>query len=143
MISALIHAKIFAEYLNKCDSRYIVHIALKEIGIPSDCDGFQYAKNAVIMLDQNRYATLSNGVSPAVGLLRNPPAGEGQVDSAMRWAISSAWENRNMEIWHYYFPVGTAGVTRCPSNREFLLAIVDFVELWKGCCEEVNYGKRS
>ena len=141
MVLALAHARIFAEYLNKCDSRYIIQLALKELGISSACDGFQYAKNAAIMLDRNRDATLSNGVFLAVGMLRNPPAGESQVDSAIRWAISAAWENRSVEIWHYYFPAGEAGVTRCPSNREFLLAIVDFVDMWKGCCEEVNYGK--
>jgi len=139
MIFALTHARVFAEYLSHCDSSYIIQLCLKELGVSSAKDGFHYAKKAAILLEINPSATLSNGVYGLVGMMRDPPAGESQVTSAISWIVEKAWENRDPAIWHYYFPVGEAGVTRCPTNREFLMAIVDFVEMWKGCCQEVNY----
>ena len=141
MDAALKHAKSLAEYLNKCSSTYIIHIALKELGIGSDAEGFQYAKNTVRMLFENPGLTLANGVYAAVGLLGNPSAGEKPVENAVRRAIKHAWEERDEKVWECYFPTGKQGRSECPSNKVFLMAIVDFVVLWKGFCEEVNYGK--
>lgn len=139
MYPAIKHAKFLAKHLNKCGSRYIVHIVLKEIGVPSARDGFLFAKNAVLMLCRNPAGALLNSVYLAVGLLRDPSAGEKQVEQSIRFGVKTAWKARNRQTWSYYFPDGTVGSDRCPSNRDFLMAIVDFVELWKGCCEEVCY----
>jgi hypothetical protein len=139
MEATIRHAKFLAKYLNKCDSQYIIRIVLKEIGIPSGQDGFHYAKNAVILLLENPFETLKNGVYLAVGLLRKPPAGQEQVEQSIRFGIRTAWRNRNQQLWTYYFPEGCQGCKVCPSNRDFLMAIVDFVELWEACCEEVCY----
>ena len=46
MIVALKHARCLAEQLHRCNRRYIVHIALKELGIPSGQDGFLLAKKS-------------------------------------------------------------------------------------------------
>ena len=40
MDAAFQHAMHIAEYLNKCSSTYIVNVALKELGVPSDGEGF-------------------------------------------------------------------------------------------------------
>ena len=93
------------------------------------------------MLCENRTAKLANGVYLAVGMLTDPITGEKQVEQAIRSAIKKAWKNRDDLIWQCYFPLGSAGRTECPSNRDFLFAVVDFVELWEGFCKEVNYGK--
>ncbi len=139
MEAAIRHAKFLAKYLNKCGSQYIIRIVLKEIGMPSDKDGFHYAKNAVSILMKNPYETLKNGIYLTVGLMRTPPAGQDQVEQCIRFGVRTAWKNRNDEIWECYFPKGYPGSDACPSNREFLMAVVDFIELWKVCCEEVNY----
>lgn len=141
MEAALRHAKARAEYLNKCSSTYIIHIAIKELGIASTRDGFYYVKNSVRMLCENPNLKLKNEVYLAVAMTRDPPAEEDQVENAMRKVIMDAWSNRDPEIWECYFPIGETGKTECPSNREFLFAIVDYVELWKAFCEEVNHGK--
>ena len=139
MEATIRHAKFLAKYLNKCDSQYIIRIVLKEIGIPSGQDGFHYAKNAVILLLENPFETLKNGVYLAVGLLRKPPAGQEQVGQSMRFGSRTGWRTRDLQLWTYYFPEGCQGCKTCPSNRDFLMAIVDFVELWEACCEEVCY----
>ena len=141
MDAALKHAQNRATYLHKCGHSYIIHISLKELGISSDQSGFLYSKNAIKLLKENRSATLTNGIYLAVGLIDDPISSEKQVEQAIRCVIRKAWNNRDAEIWECYFPIGRVGRTECPTNREFLMAVVDFVELWEGFCEEVNYGK--
>ena len=143
MEAALKHAKNRAQYLHKCSSSYIIHIALKELGIPSDCEGFQLAKNTTMLLVKRPMATLSNGLYEAAALLSDFDGEDKKVEQAIRRGIKFAWENRDENVWACYFPVGKAGRTACPSNREFLMAIVDFVELWKGFCEEAGYGNEE
>lgn len=139
MEAAIRHAKFLAKYLNKCNNKYIIQLALKEIGVPSYHDGFQFAKNAVVMLCENPFYTLRNCVYLAVGQLRIPPAGQDQVEQSIRFGVRTAWKSRGKEIWECYFHDGCSGSVSCPSNREFLMAVVDFVELWNACCEEVRY----
>lgn len=141
MDAALKHVKSRAEYLSKCSHTYIIHISLKELGIPSDSEGFYFAKNTICLLCENPGTTLSNGVYIAVGAMHKPMVGEKPVENAIRRVIQIAWDHRDERIWQCYFQTGTAGRTECPSNKVFLMAIVDFVEMWKGFCEEVNYGK--
>lgn len=141
MDASLRHAQNRAGYLHNCGSTYIIHISLKELGIASDQEGYIHARNAVQMLCENRTATLTNGVYLAVGLITNPTAGEKQVEQSIRSAVKKAWNSRDEKVWSCYFPIGRAGRTDCPTNREFLMAVVDFVELWEGFCEEVKYGK--
>ena len=139
MEASIRHAKFLAKHLNKCGVPFIVRIMLKEIGLPSGKDGFEYAKYAVLMLLENPFETLKNGIYLAVGLLRNPPAGQEQVEQSIRFGIRTAFKDRNEKIWECYFPKGYPGSDSCPPNRDFLMAVVDFVQLWKACCEEVCY----
>lgn len=136
MEAAIRHAKFLSKYLRKCDCEYIIRIALKELGVPSGQDGFQYMKNSVLMLLENPFQTLKNGIYLAVGLMRKPPAGQNQVESAVRFGIHTAWGRRNPQLWVYYFPEEDQESMERPSSRDFMMAIVDFVELWKACCEE-------
>ena len=133
------HAKCIARDMSKCGYQYIVQIALKELRVPSGQDGFQLAKHVVLILCENRFCKLNNGAYAIAGNHAVPPMSDEQVYQAINRVVRYAWENRNMKIWQCYFPEGTQGYMECPSNREFLFAIVDFVELWRGCCEEVNY----
>jgi len=139
MDAALKHAQSRAQYMSRCSSTYIIHIALKELGIPSESESFYFAKNAVRFLCENPETTLTHGIYVAVGALNNPTVSERSVENAIRRAIQIAWKNRDEKTWQCYFQVGRAGRTECPSNKEFLAAIRDFVELWKAFCEEVNY----
>ena len=112
---------------------------LKELGVPSGQDGFTLAKTTILMLCENRFCKLKNGAYLAAGALADPPMDNDQVYQAISRGIRNAWETRNERVWQCYFPEGSPGNAECPSNRDFLFAVVDFVELWQGCCEEVNY----
>lgn len=138
---ALERAQVIARYLSHCDRKYIIHIIMKEAGLDSSRDGFAYAKAAAGILYENPTATLSNGVYMAAGMLYNPPAGEKQVENAIHKAIEAAWRKERGRIWCVLFPGNKSIQHRCPSNKEFLAAVVDFVELWEGFAEEVRYEK--
>ena len=142
MRDSLKHAKCLAKEMSRCDKRVIVHFALKELGVPSGNDGFPLAKITILMLCENRFCKLKNGAYLAAGTMADPPMDNEQVYQAISRGIHNAWDNRDERIWQCYFPKGTPGHAACPSNRDFLFAIVDFVELWEGCCEEVNYAKQ-
>lgn len=141
MDNALKHAKARAKSLSHCNVTYIIQISLKELSVSSSRDGFYFAKDAVRLLGENPRMKLRNGVYTAVGVLGNADISDEQVEKSIHAAIQEAWENRNEYIWSLYFPIGKAGMQECPSNKDFLMAIVDFVEMWKAACEEVNYGK--
>ena len=139
MEATIKHAKFLAKHLNKCSEEYVIQIALKETGMRSSYDGYHYAQYATVMLYENPFDTLENGIYPAVGQMRRPPAGQKQVEQSIRFGVRRAWKAKVDELWAYYFPEGCPGCAECPSNRDYLMAIVDFVKLWKGCCEEVSY----
>jgi len=142
MIPALKHAKCLAREMNRCSKRYIIHIALKELGVPSSQDGFPLAKSTILMLCENPYCRLRGGAYYAAGIMADPPMDDSQVDQAIRRAIKIAWNDRNEYVWQCYFLEGRPGRLECPSNRDFLTAVADFVELWQGCCEEVSYARK-
>ena len=130
------HAKFLARKLTGCSSDLVIRIALKETGIPSARDGFHYSLNAIKLLIANPASKLNNGIYVAVGLLRKPPAEARAVETAIRFVIRYAWKRRVKENWRYYFMTEDLDHGPCPTNREYLMAIAEFVELWQGCCEE-------
>jgi len=136
------HAKRIAKDLSRCGRRYIVHIALKELCGNSGHDGFHLAESTILILCENRHYKLQNHVYVSAGALVNPPMNNDQVYQAINRIVKYAWKNRNNKIWKCYFPEGTPGYAECPTNQQFLFAVVDFIDLWEGCCEEVNYAKK-
>lgn len=141
MDATLDHARHLSQYLSHCSSSYIIQIALKELGVPSSRAGFHLAKHVIRLMCENPVDTLTNGVYLKAAVLYNFPADNQQVEQAIRTAIRAAWTDRDAEIWNYYFPKGIPGRCKCPSNKEFIMAIVDFVVLWKGFCEEARNGQ--
>ena len=142
MRAARKHAKTIAKDLSRCGKRYIIQIALKELGVRSDQDGFPLARTTILILCENRFCKLKNGAYLTAGALADPPMDNDQVCQAIDRAVKNAWQNRNLKIWNCYFPEGTPGYAECPSNRQFLCAVADFVDLWEGYCEEVNYARK-
>jgi len=141
--ATLDHAKHLAKYLSHCSSTYIIQIALKELGLPSNRDGFHLAKCAIWLLYENPINSLSKKIYGEAAARYHFPTDHKQVEQAIRMVVKTAWSERDPDIWNCYFPVGSAGRSRCPSNKEFMMAVVDFVELWKGFCEEEWYGQQE
>ena len=140
MDASMVHAKNRAQNLSHCDVIYVIHLSLKELGLPHGT-AYQLALYTVKLLLEDPNQTLTNGIYLKAQEMASLTIEETSVDTALRRAIRKAWRNRDTEIWRCYFTKGTEGRTKCPSNREFLLAVMDFIILWKAFCEEVAYGK--
>lgn len=136
--AALKHAKAFALYFSNCSCTYIIQLILKELGIRPHLEGFHHAKYAAALLCDNPVLLLAKDVYPQAGLHRDPPASGVVVERAIRTALRKAWQNRDDAVWLIYFPDDVLEKGKCPTNHEFLMAIVDFVELWRGLCGEAE-----
>lgn len=137
--NTLKHALVFAKHLNKCDSRYVALAVLIELGVPTECDGFQYLLQAIVLFYESPTKAMVKGIYSDVSKLYLPAVGVTQIEQTIRNAIRSAWINRDEEIWSCYFQVDHNGMVLKPSNAEFISRIGYFLELWKGCCKEVSY----
>lgn len=135
------HALFLARYLNKSGLQYAVIAVLLELGIPTQDMGFDCLKNAIILTYDKPIQVLAKGLYPTVGQHYTPEVGEYQVEQAIRSAITKAWADRDESVWSYYFPPEANGKAKKPTNAEFITRIARFLELWEGCCKEVDYEK--
>lgn len=133
------HALFLARHLNTGDLHCKALVVLLELGFPTDRDGFQYLKNAIVFYCAKPRQMITKEIYPAVGRLYDPQAGERQVETAIRSVIKEAWENRDEEVWACYFPKDRNGTVKRPTNREFVSRVACFLELWQNCCKEVAY----
>lgn len=129
------HAAFLARHLNNCDLQFQALVILLDMGVPTDCDGFQYLKNAIVCYYRTPRKLITKEIYLEVGRLYDPAAGGKQVENAIRRAIVVAWTERDDDIWASYFPRRNGSV-RKPSNREFISQVACFMELWQGCCKE-------
>lgn len=136
------HAHFLARHLNKCELQYAVVAVLLELGIPTKRIGFDYLKNAIMLLFEDPAKMMTKGIYPAVSDLYDPEIGEFQIEQAIRSAITEAWKDRDEDVWSYYFPLDKNGNVKKPTNSEFISRIARFMELWQGCCKEVNYARK-
>lgn len=135
----LVHAMFLARHLNHCDLQYAVIAILLDLGVPTKPAGFDYLKWAIIEFFENPTQTITKELYPNVGKHYGRGAGYFQVEKAISRVIAEAWNNRDESVWRCYFPVREDGDIDRPSNAEFISRIARFVELWQGCCEEVEY----
>lgn len=132
------HALFLARHLNNCDLQCKALVVLLDLGIPTDRDGFQYLKNAIVCYYRMPRQMITKDIYLEVGRLYDPKAGVKQVENAIRRVIVDAWHERDDEVWGCYFPRRN-GTVKKPSNREFISRVACFMELWQGCCKEAVY----
>lgn len=137
------HAKAFAETLSHCDKSYIIHLALVELELYHYQDAFNYAKNTIILLCEDPMLRLSNGAYAEAARMSGVETDVERVEKNIRQAIRKCWKEREQEMWCCYFTAKRMKSRKCPTNKEFLIAIKDFVVMWQGCCEEVNYERNE
>lgn len=133
------HAQFLARHIHSGLSSVVVAILI-ELDIPTNRDGFEYLKKAIISTHEN----------PTRSLLKEVYADIAEefgiddiktIDQAIVSAIELGWKARDEEVWACIFPSARFGRNKKPSNSEFITMIARFTELWEGCCKEANYEK--
>ena len=91
---------------------------LMALGFRPNLAGYRCTVEAILALVRDPELAISKGVYPAVV----PVCGTTvkQVEHAIRLAINDAWKHRDEAAWSVYFPKGTDGTIRRPTNSVFL-----------------------
>lgn len=116
------------KHLNKEDLHTGVRMILIELRIPPALMGYHCLAEAVCMFYQNPRISLTKELYPEVGKKVEPNQSREQVEKNIRYAIDTAWEQRNHELWDRYFP----GDQR-PTNHQFISKLAEILKLWKSC----------
>ena len=132
------HAKFLSRHLNPRRIDKCTTAVLLELGVAPGRDGFQYAKQCILIHYYEPHRQMTKDVYPAVGAMRSPLANGVQVERAIRDAISEAWENRDEAVWERFFPLNDDSFIDRPLNSSFISRVARFLEVWQGCYEEVG-----
>ena len=98
---------------------------LLQMGLTPKRRGFQCAREAILIRREHPGQSITKELYPEVGH-RIDATGE-QVEHAIRSAIAKAWKNGDPEIWCRYFPAGPDGISRRPSNGEFISRMAELL----------------
>ncbi len=85
------------------------------LGLRPSLDGFSQLQVALPLFLQDTAQRLSKELYPAVARLCGCNSGV-QVEHSIRTAIRSAWCERDITVWEYYFP----HCLKAPTNKEFI-----------------------
>lgn len=136
------HAKFLAKHLGHCDYSTVVIVILYELGFAPKNDGFHCLKKAIVMRCENPARQFKNDIYIEVSLQLDGTEDNDRVEQSIRRAISDAWKRRDEKVWRrFFYTVGKEKLSK-PSNGDFIATLAWFVELWQGCCKEVEYASR-
>lgn len=124
-----------AKSMRFCNTSCVVLEILLELGMPTNFEGFEYLKAAVLLRYINPYWTVTNNIYPAISKQNGSVLTNEQIDTAIRSAISVAWKDADIAIWKLFFPTILKRRNKKPTNTEFIYELAHIVELWRGCAE--------
>lgn len=108
----------------RADLRQRVTEHLQRLGIPKNLDGYQILAVALPLLVHTPDQALGKELYPAV-VCALGKGNEKTVERSMRDGITQGWQRRNDIIWAEYFPRNSNGQISCPTNKQFLMALLD------------------
>lgn len=133
------HAKFLARHLKHDEYSTVAGLILYELDFSPKNDGFTYLRKAIVMRYENPKRQFKDDIYMDISVEIDGTADSERVDQAIRRAIADAWQNRDEEAWCFLFPGIRKKRMSRPSNGDFIARVVWFIELWQGCCEEVQY----
>lgn len=131
-----------AEDVSKGDVPAAILTVLIEMGFHSHTDGFVYLRSAILIKSKNPGLRIAS-VYREILEINEDASSSGVVEQAILTSINSAWNERNTEVWEYFFSEHRTGKRGKPTNKEFISQIACFMELWnshckEGCCNETG-----
>lgn len=113
---------------------------LIELGFQSHMDGFWILRKAILIKYEHQELRMSM-VFEEIITSAGFEMSYNQMEQAVLSAIDSAWKNRDIEKWDYFFSEERMGKVRKPTNKEFISHMACFMELWNSHCQEVCYAE--
>ena len=102
---------------------------LHEVGVPAHIKGYQYVREAIIIVVQNMDAinAVTKVLYPEVAKRFNTTPS--RVERAIRHAIEVAWDRGDLETLQGYFGYTVNSAKGKPTNSEFIAMIADNLRL--------------
>ena len=102
---------------------------LQEVGVPAHIKGYQYVREAIIIVVQNMDAinAVTKVLYPEVAKRFNTTPS--RVERAIRHAIEVAWDRGDLETLQGYFGYTVNSAKGKPTNSEFIAMIADRIRL--------------
>ena len=135
------HAKLLARHMTLCDDSTVAHVVLCELGVDPKNNGFVYLERAITMRVENPVRQLMDDIYIAISAEFDGIEDNKHIDQAIRRSVADAWIERDIDVWRLFFPYMKKGKERKPSNGDVIARVAWFVELWQGCCKEVEYAQ--
>lgn len=106
------------------DSPYaLVTATLLELGMTASRAGFQYCRDAILMLREEPTLRLTKEVYPQIASRYN--TGSTAVEKSIRDSISAAWQSERQEQLGRFFSRTSNGTYARPSNHVFLSTVTE------------------
>ena len=99
---------------------------LLRLKIPAERDGFTQLRVGVPIFAADPAQRLSKELYPAIAKICGNGTSQ-QVEHSIRTAIEAGWNNGDRELWEQYFPAGSAGSRKCPSNKTFISTLAAII----------------
>ena len=96
------------------------------LNIPTHLDGYRQLSLALPLFAANPQQLLTKELYPTVARLCSCKDGR-SVEHSIRKAIHAAWLHRDNAIWRKYFLIGSGGTATCPTNKEFICRLAEFL----------------
>ena len=96
------------------------------LNIPTHLDGYRQLSLALPLFAANPQQLLTKELYPAVARLCSCKDSR-SVEHSIRKAIHAAWLHRDNAIWRKYFLIGPGGTATCPTNKEFICRLAEFL----------------
>ena len=102
---------------------------IHEVGVPAHIKGYQYLRDAILMViqDSEMLNSITKILYPTIAK-RNQTT-PSRVERAIRHAIEVAWSRGNMEIINNLFSYTVSTGKGKPTNSEFIALIADKIRL--------------
>lgn len=103
-------------------------VLLHSLNFPPHLDGYQQLCVGIPLFATNPGMRLTKELYPMIAEQFQLPDAR-TVEHSIRKAIASAWLRKDRSVWSKYFAMDEQGDIPCPSNKEFISHIAQFIEL--------------
>ena len=128
------YIKVLAQNMAGCEADCVVLAILLDLGIPVNCDGFEYLKAAVLMQYRNPTLGMVSDIYQALADKYGSISPE-IIAASIRACIRMSCSRGNTEVWDRYLPALPGNRKRPPTNAEVVAGLARITELWMGCSQ--------
>ena len=100
-----------------------VNAKLRELMFSPRHKGFEYLKEAVLLMQERPDISITKELYPRVGA--SSGSSSIQVERVIRSAINAAWSQAGAKNWEQFFPPGPDGTIPRPSNGQMIARLAE------------------